>query len=71
MPDLTVETPKGPTVTEEPDPEFFIGHLEFEYWAENTVTYDNLLYGALGGFLVFGLAICCCLNFMFKNGVSE
>jgi len=48
-----------------------IGHLEFEYWAENIVPYDTLVLYALCSFFGFGFSICCCLNICFKTGIEE
>ena len=48
-----------------------IGHIEFEFWAENEVVYDRLIIYVFGAFLTLGTCICCCLNLMFKQGIQE
>lgn len=48
-----------------------IGHIEFEFWAENEVVYDRLIIYVFGGFLTIGTCICCCLNLMYKQGIQE
>ena len=48
-----------------------IGHIEFEYWAENSTAYDTLTTYLIGGVLLMGVCICSCLDVIWKNSVEE
>ena len=48
-----------------------IGHIEFEYWAENTVLWTDFVFYAFVGILAFGLLTCCLLLMVYKTTLEE
>lgn len=48
-----------------------IGHIEFEYWAENKVRYDKLILYIFGGIFSMGACICLMINLVWKNSIEE
>ena len=48
-----------------------IGHIEFEYWAENVVLWTDFVYYSFVGLLAFGLLTCCLLIFCYRTTLEE
>lgn len=48
-----------------------IGHIEFEYWAENDVKYDDLLTYILIAIFCMGGCVCLSINMIWKTSIEE
>ena len=52
-------------------PEDALGHIEFEYWAENLVDYTNLIWYVAAGAVGLAAFICLCMNLCYYSSMSE
>lgn len=48
-----------------------IGHIEFEYWAENVVLWTDFVFYGFIGILGFGLFTCCLLLMIYRTTLEE
>ena len=55
-----------------PDTELeVLGHIEFEYWAENVVQWSDFVFYGFVGVLGFGLYTCCVLLLVYRTTLEE
>ena len=48
-----------------------LGHIEFEYWAENLIVYSDFIWYVAAGAVGLALVICFCSNACYYSSMSE
>ena len=48
-----------------------VGTIEFEYWAENQTTYEDLMWYAAAGAAALGVFTCTCFGLIYCQSLNS